>query len=125
MAEITHFMGEHQDALQELAMLESLQLAVADLTAVTDFVVGAAGSNPEEVGAAATEYLHMLGYVMYAYMWAKMALAAGDHRHASKMDVKLKTADFYFRRILPRIQSLKTLIMQGSGSLMALSSEQF
>jgi hypothetical protein len=35
--------------------------------------------NPDEVGAAAVDYLYFSGYVTLAYLWARMALVAQKH----------------------------------------------
>ena len=32
--------------------------------------------NPDEVGAAAVDYMYFSGYVTLAYLWARMALVA-------------------------------------------------
>jgi len=77
-----------------------------------------------EIGAASVEYLHVFGYVTYAYLWAKMAEVArskaGDF-YASK----LATARFYFARVLPRIRSLAETAKAGSATLYALDKAQF
>lgn len=123
--EIRQFVVDHEGALQALAISDALCSSVDDLECVTEHVVSASAGDAREIGAAATEYLHLFGYVLYAYMWAKMAIAASGRDEMPQMATKLKTARFYFARVLPRTQSLKTVIMQGSGSVMALSPEQF
>jgi Acetyl-CoA dehydrogenase C-terminal like/Acyl-CoA dehydrogenase, C-terminal domain len=123
--EINDFIDLHLGVLRGLTLLDGLRGAVHDLNEVTDHVISVAANNPEEIGAAAVEYLHLFGYVMYAYMWAKMAVAASEAAPTEPMEVKLKTAGYYFQRVLPRIESLKRVILHGSDSVMALSAEQF
>jgi hypothetical protein len=36
--------------------------------------------NPEEVGAAAVDYMYFSGYVTLAYLWARMAFVAQEAR---------------------------------------------
>lgn len=87
-------------------------------------------ANPDEVGAAATEYLNLMGFVAVGWQWLRMAtvsqqkLAAGegDQRfHAAK----LKTARFYFGRLLPETATLLAAIQAGSAPIMALAAEEF
>ena len=70
--------------------------------------------NPDEVGAAAVDYLYFSGYVTLAYLWARMALVAQEKLAAGTTDVdfynaKVTTARFYFKKILPRVRSHVTL----------------
>ena len=86
--------------------------------------------NPDNAGAAAVDYLMYSGYVTLAYFWARMAVisrqkvaeADGD---VSFYEAKLLTAKFYFERLLPRKESLKTLIAAGADNLMAMPEEMF
>ncbi|MNN88371.1 hypothetical protein D3C81_2060470 [compost metagenome] len=73
------------------------------------------------------EYLHLFGYVAYAYMWARMAAVAEARRSEDEAfySAKLATAEFFFRRLLPRTLGLEASIRAGSESLFELSAEQF
>lgn len=93
--------------------------------------VGAkAQSSPDEVGAASVDYLMFVGYVLFAYFWARAGLlarkkiadgAAEDAFYASKVH----TAEFYFAKLLPRVEALEKSILAGADSLMAMPEEQF
>ena len=90
----------------------------------------AAMKNPDEVGAAATDYLMYSGYVVLAYFWLRMAVVAQEKIDAGSGDAefykaKLATADFYFKRLLPRTLVHRAGVEAGSESLMQLSAEQF
>jgi hypothetical protein len=90
----------------------------------------AAGDNPDEAGSASVDYLMYSGYAVFAYIWAKMAKVAQDKLAAGEGDTayyqaKLKTADFYFSRILPRTESLATTMVSGADVLMAMGEEEF
>ncbi|MOA11057.1 hypothetical protein D3C78_1309740 [compost metagenome] len=103
-----------------------LKAAVLNLEELTAWILDRAKGDPNEVGAASVEYLHVFGYTAYAYMWARMAHAAlpkagQDDFYASK----LGTARFYFARLLPRIHSLIASVKAGSESLYLLDSSQF
>ncbi|MBD9629961.1 acyl-CoA dehydrogenase C-terminal domain-containing protein [Pseudomonas sp. PDM19] len=101
-------------------LLEALDL----LECITRELRERAASQPQEIGAASVEYLHLFGYTAYAYLWARMAQASlgqGDGFHCGK----LATAHFYFARLLPRTESLAASIRAGSESLFELRAEHF
>ena len=103
-----------------------LLAATERLEAVSDWLMDQAKDNPTEVGAASVEYLHLLGYVAYAYMWARMAAVAQAKAEADDFyTAKLATAAFYFSRLLPRTLGLEACIRAGSTPLFGLSAEQF
>ena len=86
--------------------------------------------NPEEVGAAAVDYMYFSGYVTLAYLWARMALVAQEALAAGTTDVdfynaKVTTARFYFKKILPRVRSHVDMIATGVEPLFALDAEHF
>jgi Acyl-CoA dehydrogenases len=86
--------------------------------------------NPEEVGAAAVDYLMYSGYVSLAYFWARAAVTAQEKlaegtAEKSFFEAKIKTAEFYFARILPRTRTHFAAIHSGVGNLLALDANQF
>ncbi|KZY29114.1 MULTISPECIES: acyl-CoA dehydrogenase C-terminal domain-containing protein [unclassified Oleiphilus] len=78
-----------------------------------------------EVGAAAYDFLMYSGYVTLAYFWLEMAAKAeaklqdNDTTTFSEsfLKGKIKTAKFYFARILPRIQAHQAALQSGAESL--------
>ena len=87
-------------------------------------------SNPDEAGAAAVDYLMYSGYITLAYFWAKMAIVARQKMAEADGDTsfyqaKLMTAQFYFERLLPRTESLKTTMVAGADNLMQMPEELF
>jgi hypothetical protein len=89
----------------------------------------AAQQNPDEVGAAATDYLHVAGYVCLGWCWLVAAGVAAKQLAANPDDdfykAKLVTARHYFARLLPRVDSHAAAARAGSSGLMALSADQF
>lgn len=87
-------------------------------------------ANPDEVGAAATEYLHLMGTVAVGWQWmlmvgvakAKLAAGTGDARF---LGAKIKTARFYVARLLPEAATLLTAIQSGAAPIMAMSADEF
>ena len=86
--------------------------------------------DPEEAGAAASNYLRLFGLVAFAYMWCRMAevaraklAGAGDERPF--YEAKLATARFFMARLLPEAGMRFTAIMAGKKPLMALAEAAF
>lgn len=125
LAEIRAFMEESAATLTQLALHQDLTRAVECLETITQTLVTRAEQNPADIGAAAVEYLHLLGHVAYAYLWAKMADAAQKMEASSFSDAKIKTAQFYFAHLLPKIEGLQASLQRDSRTVMALSPEQF
>ena len=101
--------------------------AVRRLEDVSDWLQARAKINPNETGAACVEYLHLFGYVAYAWLWARMADVAQRSMEAEPAfySAKLATAKFYFSRMLPRTLSLEHTIRAGSESLYELDAASF
>jgi alkylation response protein AidB-like acyl-CoA dehydrogenase len=90
----------------------------------------AAMKNPEEVGAAATDFLQVAGYVCLGWCWLAAAGVAAKKLAAGSGDTdfykaKLVTARHYFDRILPRIDAHAAAARAGAAGLMALPAEHF
>ncbi|MQU24032.1 acyl-CoA dehydrogenase [Pseudomonas helleri] len=101
--------------------------AVQRLEDLSDWLQAQAKLNPNEIGAASVEYLQVFGYVAYAWLWARMAEVAQGSLEADPAfyTAKLATARFYFKRLLPRIDSLEQSIRAGSESLFELDAASF
>ncbi|MCM2252014.1 MAG: acyl-CoA dehydrogenase C-terminal domain-containing protein, partial [Ramlibacter sp.] len=78
--------------------------------------------NPDEVGAAAVDYLRVLGHLVHGYFWARMAQVALREIAAGNADpfyqAKLQTARFYFARLFPETLTLMRTARAGSKALM-------
>lgn len=87
-----------------------------------------AKKNRDVVGSASVDYLMYSGYITMAYFWAQMAQAAyeklaGDVENRDFYRAKIKTAEFYFERLLPRTKSHAATMMADPKSLMQLDAE--
>ena len=78
--------------------------------------------NPDEVGAAAVDYLRVAGHLVFAYFWARMAQVALRQVAAGSTDpfytAKLQTARFYFAKLFPETATLMRTARTGSKPLM-------
>lgn len=105
-----------------------LAKAFAKLQQATAWLAQAGLSNPNEAGAAATDYQRLFALVALAYMWCRMveiALAKKNDDGDGFYAAKVMTARFYFARLLPETNSLFTTLMAGCDSLMAMPAEAF
>jgi hypothetical protein len=77
--------------------------------------------NPEELGAAANDYLYYSGYITLAYFWARaVAAVEKSSQTANFKQAKRDTAAFFFARILPRTHLHKAAIEAGVATLPAI-----
>jgi len=78
--------------------------------------------NPDEVGAAAVDYLRVAGHLVFGYFWARMAQVALQKIAAGSTDpfyvAKLQTARFYFAKLFPETATLMRTARTGSKVLM-------
>ncbi len=108
-----------------------LQQAFGALQLSTATIAQKGMKDPEEAGAAATDYLRLMGLVGMGYCflkaskiaYAKLAEGAGDDEGFYK--AKIATAGFFFDRILPQATAMFLAIKSGKRSLMALDEAAF
>lgn len=85
--------------------------------------------NPDNAGAASTEYLNLFGLTALAYMWAQMARAAQAHVDAGSDDpfyvTKMQTGRYFVERILPDAGGHLAKLKTGADVLMAMPMEAF
>jgi len=108
----------------------ALKKALGELQAATMWFMANGMKNPENVGAGAVPYMHLMGIVATGLMWLRMAKAAAELKAAGEgdaafLDAKLVTARFFAERIVPDAGALRRKIEGGSESLMALPPEMF
>lgn len=125
-SEVSEFIAAEADNADLADFVKPLSAALERLSDVTEFVINSVKDDPNAIGAASVEYLELFGLTVYAYMWAKMVKAAApkvgtDEFYASKV----KTAKFFYSRLLPKTVSLSELVRSGSEDMMALAADQF
>ena len=78
--------------------------------------------NPDEVGAAAVDYLRVAGHLVFGYLFARMAQVSLRAIAAGSTDpfytAKLQTARFYFAKLFPETATLMRTARAGSKVLM-------
>ncbi|PWC87232.1 acyl-CoA dehydrogenase [Azospirillum sp. TSH100] len=117
-----------KDELGEFVM--PLAKAFAKLQQATALIAQKGLKDPEEAGAAASDYLRLFGLVALGWSWLTMVekaqakLAAGEG-NASFYEAKIKTARFYMTKLLPQTNSLFITIAAGAKPLMELEDAAF
>ena len=107
-----------------------LEKATGDLQQSTMWFMQNSMGNPNNAGAGATSYMHLMGIVTLGLMWLRMVsaakgmLAAGEG-DAAFLNAKLMTARFFAERIMPDTGALRRKIEGGAESVMALPVEMF
>ena len=126
IAEVEAFARQHEGDAALAEFLAPLAAKCKEWGKLTIETLTRAAGNPDELGAASTDYLFYSGYVVLAYWWARSVAAANasDRPQAFK-DAKRDTARFYFARILPRTLAHKAAIEAGAGTLMAMPDAAF
>jgi hypothetical protein len=83
--------------------------------------------NPDEVGAAAVDYLRVVGHLAFAFLFAQQARIALDKQDSGDpfYTAKLNTIRFYFAKLLPETASLIRTARAGLQPLMAMDEALF
>ncbi len=126
-AELDDFIAAHEsdDALKPF--IDGLRSAKARLLDATGWLVQNGLANPDEAGAASTDYLHLFGLTAFAYMWAMMAEKALQNQgnEPGFYATKLATGRFFLARVLPESGALLEKIKAGGATIMALEEAAF
>ncbi|XID74283.1 acyl-CoA dehydrogenase C-terminal domain-containing protein [Alkanindiges sp. WGS2144] len=109
----------------DLDFIKQATLNAADkLEKVTQFVIEKAKANPDEINAAAVDYLHVFGLTSFAYMFAKISSAAND-KSGEFYASKLNLAKFFVTRMLPELDARVAKVQAGSEVVMQFSADYF
>jgi len=112
------------------ALAAGLEAAAGELQGATMWLMQNGMANPDNAGAGASAYMHLLGIVALGQMWVTMALASHKALDAGAGDAgffaaKLITARYFGERCFPDCAALRRKIEAGSEAMMALPAEAF
>ncbi len=116
---------------ERLAFLTApLEKAQGDLTQATFWLMQNGMARPDNAGAGATAYLHLMGIVALGQMWLLMGRAAFAALDAGTADpefmhAKLITARYYAVRFLPDAAAFRAKLEAGADAVMAMPAEAF
>ena len=122
---VADFIEAHDDdgPLEEfLAPLAAAHDLLEDATAL---LKQRAATHPEEIGAAAVDYMRLFALNAVGYLWARAALVSLPKGNEDFHRAKLATARFYVQRILPKTASLHATITAGAASVLDLDELMF
>lgn len=128
---VSDFIAENQNNPDLAEYVLPLAKAFMKLQQSTALIAQKGMKNPIEAGAAASDYLRQFALVAMAYMWAQMAqvakqkLADGGDINTSFYESKIKTATFFFTKMLPEADARFKMILAGAKPLMSMDAENF
>ncbi len=128
---VAQFIEAHSADPDISALVQPFAKAFGALQLATAFIAQKSFSDPEEAGAASTDFLRMLGLVALGFMWVRMAKVAVEKLPKAEGDdaafyqAKRTTASYYVDRILPQVGALLYTIKAGKASMMALDEAAF
>ena len=127
--EIDGFLEAEQANAELKPFVDGLAAAKAELQDGTTWLMQNGLMNPENAGAASTDYMHLFGLTGLAYMWALMAKAAQGKIAAGDADPfyanKLTVGRYFLDRVLPEGGAHLAKMKAGSEAMMALPAEAF
>lgn len=128
--EIHKFCKAHSENEELKEFIEPLAAMNKEWGELTLSIGAKAMENPEEVGAAAVDFLMYSGYVTLAYFWADMARKAKETLSAGTTEegfykAKIQTARFYYQRLLPRTRMHKEAMLSGPDNLLDMEVADF
>lgn len=124
-----NFCEEYKDIESLAPYMTTLTGLMKNLTDLTAEIGFKGMQNPDEVGAASVDYLMICGYLVFGFMWLRMAVVAQRALDNGSDDkfyrAKLHTTRFYFERILPRVYGHIKTMRSGAANLMDMDAELF
>lgn len=110
------------------AYIPELAKTVSMLQETTQFIALNGMKDPEEAGAASSDYLRLFALTAQAFLWAKTAKIAKANLEGEEADFyksKIMTADFFYKRMLPEAAALRKMVLAGKDTLMQMPEEFF
>ena len=127
---VQDFINEHQADSDLQEFIFPLAKAFAKLQQSTALIAQKGLKNPDEAGAASSDYLRQFALVALAFMWCKIVIAAQQKLKSGAGDkefyeAKLKTARFFMTRMLPEADARFKMVLAGAETMMDHGESQF
>ncbi|MCP1198627.1 acyl-CoA dehydrogenase C-terminal domain-containing protein [Notoacmeibacter sp. MSK16QG-6] len=116
---------------EELSIFtKHIKKGMNDMQAASMWLMQNGMKNPNDAGAASTDFMHLFGLVAIGYMWGLMAKAAKEKLDAGEGDkafyeAKMQFGRFYMERLMPETATRLARIQSGSETMMAVPVEAF
>ena len=128
-AELDGFIAANEASEGMKPFTEGLSKAKGELQEATMWLMQNGLANPDNAGAASTDYMHLFGLTALAYMWAMMAKASLGKIAGGASDPiyqeKLTVGRYYIARVLPETAGRLAKLKTGAETLMALPADAF
>jgi len=100
--------------------VKKLDKNIEILSKFSDWIKEKMKNSKDDVSAACNDYLKVLGLVATAHAWVKVLEASfKDYENNKKFyEEKIETANFFFNRVLPRVESYYLTATSGSKYIM-------
>ena len=100
--------------------IEELKIHLEILSKFTTWIKEKTQSSKDDASAACNDYLKALGFVSIAHAWIKVLEVSFKDYEQNKIfyNDKIQTANFYFKRVLPRAESHFKIATSGSDYIM-------
>ena len=115
---IKNDLNETNDNLKPF--IKILNAYIEKLNSFSNWMKDKIQNSKDDANAASNDYLRVLGYVSVGYAWLKVLDVCYKDYSSNKdfYEDKIQTANFYFKRILPRIDSHYSSATTGSKYIM-------
>ncbi len=129
--EVGKFISANKDDEKMQPYTKPLSQGLTHLQEATMWLMQNAMKEPDNAGAASTDYMHLFGLVAMGYMWGLMvkraqeAIDAGGEGHMDFMKNKLVTGQYFMERVMPETTAHLARISAGCDSMMAFEAEAF
>ena len=129
LGEVAQFLAAEKGDAALAPYLGGLQAALGHLQQASLWLSRNGVADPNNAGAASTDYMHLFGLTALGYMWARVVKAVlarqakGESNPA--LDAKLVLAKFFSERMLPETATHLARLSSGASTLMALPVEAF
>ncbi|MET0295287.1 MAG: acyl-CoA dehydrogenase C-terminal domain-containing protein [Phenylobacterium sp.] len=124
-AEIDAFVAAAGSDTALAAFTAPLAQAKGQLQEATMWLMQNGVANPENAGAASTDYLELFGLVGVAFMWAQIAKVSLANASDPFYAAKLTLARYYMARVLPETATHLARLKTGAEVVMQLPAEAF
>ncbi|MDA7453414.1 acyl-CoA dehydrogenase family protein [Candidatus Pelagibacter ubique] len=100
--------------------IKELKTHLEILSTFTDWIKEKVQNSKDDASAACNDYLKALGFVSIAHSWIKVLEVSFKDYEQNKdfYEDKIQTANFYFKRVLPRAESHFKTATSGSDYIM-------
>lgn len=129
---VRDFIEAEQSDSEMMEFVMPLAKGFAKLQQATAIIAQKGLKDPNEAGAASSDYLRQFALVALAFMWARMAKVALEKQKAGDAlngpefyATKLQTARFFMTRMLPEADARFKMVLAGAAPLMEMAEQDF